>query len=53
MEVMAQVLDVHPRVSEFQVLNDNGDYLVSAYRKKWLPPTPRGDAGASWLWLWP
>ena len=40
MEVMGQVLDVHPRVSGFQVLNDNGDYLVRAYRKKWIPDTP-------------
>ena len=40
MEVMGQVLDVHPRVSGFQVLNDNGDYLVSAYRRKWIPDTP-------------
>ena len=41
MEVMDQVLDVHPRVSGFQVLNDNGGYLVSAYRRKWIPDTPR------------
>ena len=41
MEVMDQVLDVHPKVHGFQVLNDNGGYLVSAYRKKWIPDTPR------------
>ena len=40
MEVMGQVLDVHPRVSGFQILNDNGGYLVRAYRKKWIPDTP-------------
>lgn len=41
MEVMNQVLDVHPRVSGFQVLNDDGGYLVNAYRRKWIPDTPR------------
>lgn len=41
MEVMDQVLDVHPQVSGFQILNDNGGYLVSAYRRKWIPDTPR------------
>ena len=41
MEVMDKVLDVHPQVSGFQVLNDNGGYLVNAYRRKWIPDTPR------------
>ena len=41
MEVMNQVLDVHPQVSGFQVLNDDGGYLVNAYRRKWIPDTPR------------
>ena len=41
MEVMDRVLDIHPRVSGFQVLNDNGGYLLGAYRRKWIPDTPR------------
>ena len=41
MEVMDKVLDIHPEVSGFQVLNDNGGYLVSAYRRKWIPDTPK------------
>ena len=41
MDVMERVLDIHPKVSGFQVLNDNGGYLVTAYRKKWIPDTPK------------
>ena len=41
MEVMNQVLGIHPQVSGFQVLNDDGGYLVNAYRRKWIPDTPR------------
>ena len=41
MDVMDKVLDVHPRVSGFQVLNDNGGYLIGAYRRKWIPDTPK------------
>ncbi len=41
METMGHVLDIHPKVRGFQVLNDNGDYLIGAYKKKWIPDTPR------------
>ena len=41
MNVMGRVLDIHPKVSGFQVLNDNGAYLIRAYRKKWIRDTPR------------
>ena len=41
MDVMDKVLDVHPRVSGFQVLNDNGGYLIGAYRRKWILDTPK------------
>ena len=39
-DVMDRVLDIHPKVSGFQVLNDNGAYLVGAYRRKWIRDTP-------------
>ena len=39
-EVMARILDIHPKVSGFQVLNDNGAYLIGAYRRKWIRDTP-------------
>ena len=41
MDVMERVLDIHPQVSGFQVLNDNGEYLISGYRKKWIRDTPK------------
>ena len=41
MNVMGRVLDIHPKVSGFQVLNDNGAYLVRAYRQRWIRDTPR------------
>ena len=41
MNVMGRVLDIHPKVSGFQVLNDNGAYLVSGYRQRWIRDTPR------------
>ena len=40
MDVMDKALDIHPKVRGFQVLNDNGDYLVRGYRGKWIPDTP-------------
>ena len=39
-DVMDRVLDIHPKVSGFQVLNDNGAYLIGAYRRKWIRDTP-------------
>ena len=41
MNVMGRVLDIHPKVSGFQVLNDNGAYLISGYRQRWIRDTPR------------
>ena len=41
MEVMETVLDIHPKVRGFQVLNDNGAYLIGGYRKKWIRDTPK------------
>ncbi|MBL6934284.1 MAG: hypothetical protein ISR48_02620 [Alphaproteobacteria bacterium] len=42
--VMAEfikVLDIHPKVKGFQVLNDNGTHLISGYAGKWIPDTPQ------------
>ena len=41
MDVIGRVLDIHPTVRGFQILNDNGAYLISGYRKKWIRDTPR------------
>ncbi len=38
---MENVLDVHPTVKGFQIINDNGQHLLAAYKGKWIPDTPR------------
>ena len=40
-EVMGRVLDIHPKVKGFQVMNDNGYYLIKGTRGKWIPDTTR------------
>lgn len=32
-------LDIYPKVKGIQVMNDNGDYMYSNYRGKWIPDT--------------
>jgi hypothetical protein len=34
------VLDIHPEVKGFQILNDMGKPLISGYDGKWMPDTP-------------
>ncbi len=34
------ILDIHPEVKGFQIMNDMGNYLISAYGGKWIPDTP-------------
>ncbi len=36
---LENVLDIHPKVKGFQVLNDNGHHLISGYRGKWISDT--------------
>ena len=35
------VINIHPKIKGFQILNDNGAHLISAYQGKWIPDTPR------------
>jgi len=35
------VLNIHPEVKGFQILNDMGTSIVSGYDGKWIPDTPR------------
>jgi hypothetical protein len=35
------ILKIHPKIKGFQILNDNGAHIVSAYEGKWIPDTPR------------
>ena len=39
MREIGNVLDIHPRVRGFQILNDNGAHLVQAWKGKWIPDT--------------
>lgn len=41
MRTIENILDIHPKVRGFQILNDNGFYLVGGYRGKWIPDTPK------------
>ena len=34
------VIRIHPKVTGFQVLNDNGEHILSAYSNRWIPDTP-------------
>nr|VFJ64577.1 MAG: hypothetical protein BECKFW1821C_GA0114237_100616 [Candidatus Kentron sp. FW] len=36
------VLGIHPQVKGFQILNDQGKSLISAYRGRFMPDTPQG-----------
>lgn len=36
---MQNVLSIHPKVKGFQIINDNGIHLISAYNGKWIPDT--------------
>lgn len=37
---LINILNVHPKVKGFQILNDNGIHLLGAYENKWIPDTP-------------
>ena len=38
---IVNVINIHPKVKGFQILNDNGEYLFSAYKGKWITDTKR------------
>ncbi len=40
-DVINRVIDSHPKVRGFQIMNDNGNYLFESTRRKWMPDTPR------------
>ena len=39
-EKMSKILEIHPKVTGFQIMNDNGNYLISGYSKGWIPDSP-------------
>ena len=38
-KVVSQILDTYPQVKGMQVMNDNGNYLIDGYSKRWIPDT--------------
>lgn len=40
LEKVGETLDLYPQVKGFQVMNDEGIYMFSGYRGKWIPDTP-------------
>lgn len=34
------IINIHPKVKGFQIINDNGFHLISAYDGRWIPDTP-------------
>ncbi len=36
-----ETLNLYPRVKGFQVMDDEGGYMFSGYRGKWIPDTPQ------------
>ncbi|MDC0069286.1 VWA domain-containing protein [Gammaproteobacteria bacterium] len=39
-ENMKNIMDAHPQVKGLQIMSDNGSYLLSGYRDRWIPDTP-------------
>ncbi len=37
---LEKIINIHPKVKGFQILNDNGVHILSAYKGKWIPDTP-------------
>lgn len=35
------VLSIHPKVTGFQILNDQGKSIISGYSGRWIPDTPK------------
>jgi hypothetical protein len=40
LEKVGEALDVYPRVSGIQILNDEGGYMFPRYAGQWIPDTP-------------
>lgn len=40
LQKVEETLNLYPQVKGFQVMNDEGTYMFSGYRGKWIPDTP-------------
>jgi hypothetical protein len=38
---VVNIINIHPKIKGFQILNDNGDHLISGYQGRWIPDTPK------------
>lgn len=36
-KVVSEILDTYPKVKGMQIMNDNGNYLIDGYAKRWIP----------------
>lgn len=50
---LENVINIHPKIKGFQVINDNGSHLISGYAGRWIPDTPgRRSATIKLLQSW-
>lgn len=35
------IINIHPKIKGFQILNDNGAHILAAYQGQWIPDTPQ------------
>lgn len=40
LEVVTETLDVYPALKGIQVMNDEGDYMFTSYRRQWIEDSP-------------
>lgn len=40
MEEIENILNIHPKVKGFQIMNDNGKYLIGGYADRWITDSP-------------
>jgi len=38
---LENVIRIHPKIKGFQILNDNGAHILSGYKGRWIPDTPK------------
>jgi len=39
------IINIHPKIKGFQILNDNGAHILSAYQGRWIPDTAQRRKG--------
>lgn len=40
MRTLENILSIHPKVSGFQIMSDNGEYLIGGYAGRWIADSP-------------